>query len=117
MDHGKEALCLFLLVGRKLRNPLFKDFLCHVLWIEICPERFASGHAWNESFKIVDVGPWTFVNPKIVQARLAERSGVFLQASVYSQISRPQLSHENIVQNAGRLNQLHQGFLVTRRKF
>ena len=62
----------------------------------------------------VDVGPGTFVQPEIVQAWLAEGSGVLLEFLVEGAVAAPELLHEERVEDLGCLDQFGQGAAVAR---
>ena len=58
---------------------------------------------------LVEIGPWSLVDPEIVQAGLAERGSVVLELLVQRVVPAPQLLHEDIVDNARGFNQLREG--------
>ena len=93
-------------------DPGFELLAGHVGRIEIGAERFALGHAGDEGGVIVEIAPRAFVEPEIVQARLAERRGVLLQFGVELAIAAPELVHEEVVEHAGGFHEFGQGLAV-----
>ena len=75
-------------------EPGFELVAGHIGGIEI-----AFGNAGNEGGVGVEIAPRAFIQPEVVQPRLAERRGVFLELRVEVAIGAPELVHENEIED------------------
>ena len=80
--------------------------------IEIGAQRFALGHSGEEGGVAIQVGPRAFVEPEVVQPRLAQRRRVLLQFRVERAIAAPELVHEEVVEDARGFHQFGQRLAV-----
>ena len=84
----------------------------HVLGIEVGAVGLVRRHARQEGGVVVQRGPRRFVEPEVVQPRLAERRRVALQPFVERVVAAPDLRHEDVVQHARRLDEFGQRLAV-----
>ena len=116
MNHGEKTFGLLALGFRKRLHPSFELLARHVLGIEIRARQLLRRNAGQKCVVIVDLGPGRFVQPEIIQARLAQWRGVLPQLGVERVVAAPHLGEEDIVQYARGFNQLPERLTVARRE-